>query len=186
MFHWTNTSMNSQTKVVNVVMAGLGGQGIVKASDILAGAAHIAGYDVKKSEIHGMSQRGGSVSSDVRFGSEVFSPMVPAGEADFLLVCDPTQIDPNRHMLREGGELITPDTIPFLAELDNSEEAQRLRRSVNVALLGALSAHVDIAENAWIEAIHENLPAAVHDLNEEVFRRAQSAERDQIALTAKR
>ncbi|HOS04137.1 MAG TPA: hypothetical protein PKZ01_13740, partial [Candidatus Hydrogenedentes bacterium] len=92
----------------------------------------------------------------------------------------------NRHMLREGGELITPDTIPFLAELDNSEEAQRLRRSVNVALLGALSAHVDIAENAWIEAIHENLPAAVHDLNEEVFRRAQSAERDQIALTAKR
>ena len=66
-------------RVTSVVFAGLGGQGVIKASDILADAACRAGHDVKKAEIHGMSQRGGSVSSDVRFGAEVLSPMVPRG-----------------------------------------------------------------------------------------------------------
>ena len=68
--------------VTNIVVAGLGGQGVLKGSDILADAALRAGYDVKKSEIKGMSQRGGSVTSDVRFGERVWSPMVPVGEAD--------------------------------------------------------------------------------------------------------
>jgi hypothetical protein len=84
-------------KLTNVVVAGLGGQGVLKASDILADVAVRAGFDVKKSEIKGMSQRGGSVSSDVRFGDAVLSPMVPPGEADFLLVLEPTQVEPNRH-----------------------------------------------------------------------------------------
>ena len=75
-----------------MVVAGLGGQGVLKASDIVADAAFRAGLDVKKSEIHGMSQRGGSVSSDVRFGGEVLSPMVPPGEADFLVLLDAGQI----------------------------------------------------------------------------------------------
>ena len=87
----------------NVVIAGLGGQGVIKASDILAEAAFRAGLDVKKSELHGMSQRGGSVTSDVRFGAQVFSPMVPPGEADFLVVLAPDQVEPNRHCLRPGG-----------------------------------------------------------------------------------
>jgi hypothetical protein len=73
-----------KSKTTNVVIAGLGGQGVIKASDILADAAFSTGIDVKKSEIHGMSQRGGSVASDVRFGERVFSPMVTEGEADFL------------------------------------------------------------------------------------------------------
>ena len=72
--------------ITNVVFAGLGGQGVLKASDILAEAAFEAGLAVKKSELHGMSQRGGSVKSDVRFGQEVLSPMVPPGEADYLVV----------------------------------------------------------------------------------------------------
>ncbi len=84
------------TKVTNIVVAGLGGQGVLKGTDILADVALRAGYDVKKSEIKGMSQRGGSVKCDVRFGKRVFSPMVPDGEADFLLVFEPTQVDPNR------------------------------------------------------------------------------------------
>ena len=70
-------------RVTNVILAGLGGQGVIKASDILADAAVRAGYDVKKAEVHGMSQRGGSVTSDVRFGPRVLSPMIPRGEADF-------------------------------------------------------------------------------------------------------
>jgi indolepyruvate ferredoxin oxidoreductase, beta subunit len=65
------------------LVAGLGGQGVLKASDIIAGAAFLAGLDVKKSEVHGMSQRGGSVASDVRFGARVFSPMVSARRGGF-------------------------------------------------------------------------------------------------------
>ena len=72
-------------KVTNVMFAGIGGQGIIRASDMLTEAAFRMGCDVKKSELHGMSQRGGSVSSDVRFGKKVFSPMIPRGEADFLI-----------------------------------------------------------------------------------------------------
>lgn len=74
-----------------MVVAGLGGQGVVKASDVLADAAAFRGLDVKKSEIHGMSQRGGSVASDVRFGPKVQSPMIPHGQADFLIVVAPTR-----------------------------------------------------------------------------------------------
>ena len=75
--------MNNE--ITNVVFAGLGGQGVLKASDILAQAAFARGLDVKKSEIHGMSQRGGSVTSDVRFGREVLSPMVSDGDADYVI-----------------------------------------------------------------------------------------------------
>ena len=89
-----------------------------------------------------MSQRGGSVTGDVRFGEQVFSPMVPAGEADFLLVLEPTQVEPNRHLLRPGGVLITPDAV----------RADQLphKKTLNVALLGALSAHLPMAEEQWL------------------------------------
>src|SRR5512142_2938927 len=97
--------------VVNVVIAGLGGQGVIKASDILADAACRAGHDVKKAEVHGMSQRGGSVSSDVRFGPKVHSPMVPFGEADFLVVLAPDQVEVTRPVLRPSGVLIAPDLV---------------------------------------------------------------------------
>ena len=122
--------MSNRTKVTNIVIAGLGGQGVLKASDIVADVAFRAGLDVKKSEIHGMSQRGGSVTSDVRFGERVYSPMVPPGEADYLVVLSPDQVETNRWQLREGGTLITPAAIP--------EGALRDKRSLNVALLGWL------------------------------------------------
>jgi len=73
------------SKVTNIVIAGLGGQGVLTCSDIVADVAFHTALDVKKSELHGMSQRGGSVSSDVRYGAQVFSPMVPPGEGDFLV-----------------------------------------------------------------------------------------------------
>jgi indolepyruvate ferredoxin oxidoreductase beta subunit len=113
-------------KITNVVIAGLGGQGVLKASDIVADVAFGAGLDVKKSEVHGMSQRGGSVSSDVRFGEHVFSPMVPEGEADFLVVLAPDQIEVNSAMLGSDGVLIEPSQV----------DASKLRnkKSTNVAL----------------------------------------------------
>jgi len=150
------------SRVVNVVIAGLGGQGAIKASDILADAAFRAGFDVKKAEIHGMSQRGGSVNSDVRYGPEVLSPMIPRGEADFLVVLAPSEIEVNRGMLRAGGVLIPPDAV--------DEAALPNRRSLNVALLGALAARLDLPEAAWLEAIRAALPERLHQLNETAFR----------------
>jgi indolepyruvate ferredoxin oxidoreductase, beta subunit len=148
-------------KVTNVVIGGLGGQGVLKASDILADAALRAGYDVKKSELHGMSQRGGSVSSDVRFGPQVLSPMVPAGEADYLLILTADQVEANRHVLRPGGVLIMPDRV----------DAEKLlnRKSLNVALLGVLSRHLPIAAAHWEAAMRANLAEKLHPANLQAF-----------------
>jgi indolepyruvate ferredoxin oxidoreductase beta subunit len=147
--------------VTNVVLAGLGGQGVIKASDILADAALRAGLDVKKAEIHGMSQRGGSVTSDVRFGDRVLSPMVPRGEADFLVVLAPSEVDVARAVLRPGGILLAPDLIPE-SDLPN-------KRSLNVALLGALSHHLDIPAAEMLAAVEAALPAKLHEVNRAAF-----------------
>lgn len=154
-------------KVYNVVIAGLGGQGVIKASDILADAAFRAGYDVKKSELHGMSQRGGSVSSDVRFGDKVWSPMVPAGEADCLVVLEETQVDVNRPALSPDGVLISPEQMDAAA-LKN-------RKSLNVTMLGALSTRLPIPQEHWLAAIHANLAPKLHKLNEQSFELGRAA-----------
>jgi len=156
--------------VTNVVVAGLGGQGVIKASDILADTALLAGLDVKKSEIHGMSQRGGSVTSDVRFGTAVLSPMVPRGEADYLLVLAESEVEVARPLLRAGGILLSPDLIPD-ADLTN-------KRSLNVALLGALSHYLDLSPELFLQAVREALPEKLHAVNERAFelgRRAAAA-----------
>jgi indolepyruvate ferredoxin oxidoreductase beta subunit len=148
-------------KVTNIVVAGLGGQGVLKGTDILADVALRAGYDVKKSEIKGMSQRGGSVTGDVRFGNHVFSPMVPAGEADFLLVLEPTQVEPHRYMLCASGVLITPDAVQ--ADLLPS------KKTLNVALLGALSAHLPMAEGQWLDSLHSGFAETFFEGNQKAF-----------------
>jgi len=149
------------SKPTNVVIAGLGGQGVIKASDILADVAFSSGVDVKKSELHGMSQRGGSVSSDVRFGERVFSPMVAEGEADFLMVIAPDQIVVNQSALRPGGVLIDPSRI--------DESALSNKKSINVALLGVLSRHLQFPVEAWIAALQRNLPEKLHEANLQSF-----------------
>ena len=156
-------------KVKNIVIAGLGGQGVLKASDILADAAFRAGFDVKKSELHGMSQRGGSVSSDVRYGECVLSPMVPPGEADVLVVLEPTQVEINRPTLRADGVLIGPDVI--------APDALKNKKSLNVALLGAVSTVLDIPDEHWMAAMHANLAEKLHALNEQAFEIGRDAAR---------
>jgi indolepyruvate ferredoxin oxidoreductase beta subunit len=148
-------------KITNIVVAGLGGQGVLKASDIIADVAFAAGLDVKKSEIHGMSQRGGSVSSDVRYGEKVHSPMVPAGEADFLVVISADQVPVNIAALGPNGVLIEPSTI--------DEGKLRSKKSMNVALLGALSRHLNFGDEEWIAAIKRSLPEVLHASNIEAF-----------------
>lgn len=148
-------------KVTNIVVAGLGGQGVLTATDILSEALLKIGCDLKKSEVHGMSQRGGSVCSDVRFGKEVFSPMVPLAEADYLVVLASDQVEPNRHLLRPGGVLITPETIDS-AKLAN-------KKSLNVALLGCLSNYLPVTEAQWNEALVARLPEKIRDVNLQAF-----------------
>ena len=116
---------------------------------------------MKKSEIHGMSQRGGSVTSDVRFGEHVFSPMVPEGEADFLVALATDQVEVNSAALGEFGVLLEP------SQLDESK--LRNRRSVNVALLGMLSQHLKFSDEEWVTAIKRNLPEALHEANVQAF-----------------
>jgi indolepyruvate ferredoxin oxidoreductase beta subunit len=161
--------LSSNDGVVNIVFAGLGGQGVLKASDIAADAAFRAGFDVKKSELHGMSQRGGSVTSDVRFGRQVLSPMVPPGEAGYLVVLEPGQVEGNRWQLRSGGVLITPAMVDASA-LSN-------KKALNVALLGLLSTLLDIPEQRWIEAIRAHLPEKLHPANLAAFATGREAAR---------
>ncbi|MDD3885524.1 MAG: indolepyruvate oxidoreductase subunit beta [Victivallaceae bacterium] len=152
---------------INVTVAGLGGQGVLKVTDILAEVMFQAGFDVKKSEVHGMSQRGGSVSSEVRFGKKVASPMVPEGESDILAVLEPTQIETNLGKLRKGGVLITTDDIP-LDKLTNP-------KALNSMMLGALAAHFDQPDELWINVLKANLPAKLHELNVEMFNLGKNA-----------
>lgn len=153
--------------VTNVIIAGLGGQGVLKASDVLCDAIFRSGYEIKKSEVHGMSQRGGSVCSDVRFGSEVFSPMVPPGEADYLVVIAPDQVEVNRGQLRPDGVLITPDRVDP-AKLSN-------RKSFNIALLGVLSKHLPISPEQWRDAIKTNFPEKLREANYQAFEVGRNA-----------
>ncbi len=147
--------------VTNIVIAGLGGQGVLTASDIVADVALHAGFDVKKSELHGMSQRGGSIASDVRFGREVFSPMVPAGEADFLVVIEPDQLPVNASVLSPSGITLEPSQFPA--------EKLRNKKSLNVAMLGALSRHLEFSAEAWMAAIRRRLPEKQVEVNLEAF-----------------
>ena len=149
------------SKIHNVVVAGLGGQGVLKVTDILSEAVFRCGYDVKKSEVHGMSQRGGSVSSEVRYGEKVASPMVPAGEADVLAVLEPTQVDVAKPVLKADGVLITPDDLP-LDKLQNP-------KALNTMMLGAISKHIGIPVESIIEALKANLPEKLHAMNLEMF-----------------
>lgn len=148
--------------VTNVVVSGLGGQGVLKITDILAEVIFNQNLDVKKSEVHGMSQRGGSVSSEVRFGEKINSPMVPAGEADILAVLDVTQIEVALPVLKAGGILITPDDVP-VSELKNP-------KALNTMILGAISAKLPtLPEAAFIEAINNAFPEKLRALNVEMF-----------------
>ena len=165
--------MHTMKPVTNVIIAGVGGQGVVKASDILTEAVFRAGFDVKKSEIHGMSQRGGSVASDIRFGEQVLSPMVPPGEADFILVMSEDEAQAVESQLKEGGTLLTPESLPGYidedADEDEDEETRLRLRCMNVALLGGLSTLLDIPDSCWREALCANLPKRAWEFNDKVF-----------------
>ena len=172
-------------KTVNVSLVGVGGQGIILTADILAKTAAIAGFDVKKSEIHGMSQRGGSVTSQVRFGESVASPIIQEGTADVLVSFDKVESLRNAGILAKNGTALvndlylTPVTVSSgqqsdVVDLDGKVkktfrklvllDAMKIAteevgnaRTMNMVLAGALSALCPFAKELWLQAMAEML-----------------------------
>jgi len=183
-------------KITNILLVGVGGQGILLAAEILSETVMLAGYDVKKSEIHGMSQRGGSVVSHVRYGKEVFSPMVPEGEGDVLFGFELMESYRALPLLKPGGTVVVNDlTIAPPSVLIGQEQypeglAQKIKelvpdcilvdgqnlaleagnaRAANTVLLGAVSKRLDIEEKYWLESIERMVPRKALAVNLKAF-----------------
>lgn len=154
---------------VNVLIVGIGGQGVLKASQVLSDVLVRQGFDVKQSEVHGMAQRGGSVVSEVRFGEEVFSPVTGQTEADYVVVLEENEGKRAVPRLRAGtGKMVEvpPDTLAALPD----------PRSRNMAALGRLSAFLDIEEPAWLDAIKACMPATSVETNVQAFKTGRALE----------
>ncbi len=133
-------------RTVNILVCGTGGQGVLTASEVCGWAALYDGRHVKKSEVHGMAQRGGSVESHLRYGKEVFSPLIPYGQADYLLAFDADEGRRLAGFLAKTGYDFTP-------ELESARKAVNSPRFMNIYLIGRLSRSLDIKEKSWIKAI---------------------------------
>jgi indolepyruvate ferredoxin oxidoreductase beta subunit len=181
-----------QKPVYNILMVGVGGQGIILASDILTLAAMYCGYDAKKSEIHGMSQRGGAVFSHIRFGHKVHSPLISQGEADILFSLE--EMETLRWLnyanneslvitlltrIKPANVSVYPESIRAEIEkkctlvkfLDPDDVISEIESSkfFNVALLGVLSGYVDFPEEAWKKAIGKEVPKGSFEGNWKAF-----------------
>ena len=181
--------------VTNVLVAGVGGQGVILSSEILALAALADGRDVKQGEFHGVAQRGGAVFSHVRFGDQVHSPMAPLGQVDFLLALERLEALRYAHYVKPGGTIIVNDHkvepvrmadirpypdegVDFLGEkgfkvilVPATKKAIELGnyRAANVILLGTLAAHLDIPQGVWDQTLGGRIPARLLDLNRKAF-----------------
>jgi len=149
--------------VRSITFGGIGGQGVLKASEICGWAALYAGYHVKKSEVHGMSQRGGSVESHLRFGPVVYAPLIAPGGADFLVCFHHDEHARLKHFLKPGGV----DLVTFL---DAAEHAVDDPRGLNTCLVGVLSTRLPIAEDCWMRAIETVFDRGLVAANKRVFR----------------
>ncbi|MGA7826584.1 MAG: indolepyruvate oxidoreductase subunit beta [Geobacteraceae bacterium] len=183
-------------RVTNILLVGVGGQGILLASEILSETFMLAGYDVKKSEIHGMSQRGGSVVSHVRYGREVFSPLVPEGDGDILFGFELMETYRYLSLLKKGGAVvvndleISPPSVLMGKEVYPEGLADKIRekfsdfllvdgqglareagnlRAANTVLLGAVSRRLDIAEKYWMQALEKMVPPKALEVNRKAF-----------------
>lgn len=151
----------------NVTFGGIGGQGIIKASELVGWAAMYEGFHVKKSEVHGMSQRGGSVESHVRFGKQIYSPLVAPGRADFLM-CFHEDEHPRleRFLKKDGRDLVS--YLPRLKEMIDNP------RHLNTALVGVLAAFLPISDESWEKAFKTVFPAKILAENKKVFKKAKA------------
>lgn len=185
----------------NIIIAGVGGQGLILATKIIAEAADAAGIDVKTNDVIGMSQRGGKVWGSVKLGEKVFSPNVNQGEADLLIAFELLEAKRFRKWLKKGDSAVVvnsyemaptlvqqekeeydPDALESLKEyteeiisIDATQAAQEVGspKMANVVMLGLAARYIkDIPEDVWVETIKKNVSEKLADLNEQAFRKA--------------
>lgn len=183
-----------QTK--NIMIVGVGGQGSLLASKLLGRLLLTKGYDVKVSEVHGMSQRGGSVVTYVRFGEKVYSPVIDKGEADYIVSFELLEAARWSEYLRADGRIVVntqqmnpmpvitgaaqyPDelaakmqakgiAVDAIDALKLAEQAGS-SKAVNIVLMGHLSRHFDFTLEEWMDAIEKSVPAKFLELNKKAF-----------------
>ena len=182
--------------VFNILISGVGGQGVLLTSKVIAEAALLTGLDVKQSEVHGMAQRGGSVLSQVRFGDKVFSPIVSEGEADLLIGFEPLETARYLHFLKDDGVVIyntrsigtigvsigvekypadintlIKDRIKTVIPFDGTQLAVAAgdKRTLNLVLLGAALTFLPLTETVILEAIKNTVPKKVLEINQKAF-----------------
>lgn len=180
----------------NIMIVGVGGQGSLLASKLLGHLLLSEGYDVKVSEVHGMSQRGGSVVTYVRFGEKVYSPIIDKGEADFIVSFEKLEAARYLEYLKEGGRIVVNtqeiDPMPVItgamqypenligklevlgAQVDAMDclslaEEAGSSKAVNIVLMGRLSKYFDIPVEKWQKAIDECVPPKFAKLNHKAF-----------------
>ncbi len=189
------------SNTTNIVLSGVGGQGILLASRIISHTALSSGYDVKTNEVHGMAQRGGSVIAQIRFGEKVFSPLIKKGDADFLIALEKVEAVRYADYLKDGGwtfvnmqEIIPttvtsgaavyPDNIDSILKetfanilmVDCISTAMELKniRVANVVLLGALSNYLPFSDDVWNAVISESVPKKALEANILAFNRGKA------------
>ena len=180
----------------NVMIVGVGGQGSLLASKLLGRLLMSRGYDIKVSEVHGMSQRGGSVVTYVRFGQKVYSPVIDKGQADFIVSFELLEAARWTSFLKPGGKIIvnTQQVNPMPVIIGAAEYPENLvekmlaaglnvdamdalslaekagtSKAVNLVLMGRLSRYFDIPEEEWMEAIEQSVPPKFLELNKKAF-----------------
>jgi indolepyruvate ferredoxin oxidoreductase beta subunit len=202
MIEFPNLTIKSDT--VNFLLVGVGGQGTILASNVLAELGLASGYDVKKAEVHGMSQRGGSVISHLRWGESVYSPIIPKGEADILISFEKLEALRFIDMLRPDGLIlindyeIVPVTVSSGVSIYPTDETIRnviqtytnqaywvkgveiaeslgMTKASNVVLLGALSALLGMDADSWLQVISSRVPTKSLALNRQAFELGRQA-----------
>lgn len=180
---------------MNIIVAGVGGQGTILASKILAEVAMLEGYDVKISELHGMSQRGGSVITHVKFAKKVYSPMIGNQEADYVIAFEMLEALRRAHFLKDDGEIIVneqeiePMTVitgsakypeEILIELEKTTKLTSIKaldiakelgntKVINTILLGFLASRMNIPLEKWHQAMKNQIKEEYIDLNLKAF-----------------
>ncbi|RJE47815.1 MULTISPECIES: indolepyruvate oxidoreductase subunit beta [unclassified Dehalobacter] len=184
------------TDITNILIVGVGGQGTILASRVLAGAVQMTGQDVKVSEIHGMAQRGGSVVTQVRYGKEVASPIIPEGEADIILAFEKLEALRWLPYLKKDGSILINDqridpmpvvvgTAQYPSDVLDIIKKERKEvfiinglgkaveagngKAVNVVLLGLLARYLKIDKQTWLDVIRETVPSKLLEVNLKAF-----------------
>ena len=189
-------------KTKNIMIVGVGGQGSLLASKLLGRMLLQKGYDIKVSEVHGMSQRGGSVVTYVRFGEKVYSPVIDKGEADYIVSFELLEAARWTEFLKPGGKIVVNtqqiNPMPVITGAAEYPEAlvEKMQsagidvdafdalalaeqagsaKAVNIVLMGHLSRYFEFTEEEWMDAIEKSVPAKFLELNKTAFSLGRNA-----------